>query len=77
MLFFEYLPILVWFNTMEIREFFIENRLEKYRKLTSCNLGESGFKNFKLGDILNIIGLEAEDLKMISLEDSPNSGSEE
>ncbi len=62
---------------MEIREFFIENRLEKYRKLTSCNLGESGFKNFKLGDILNIIGLEAEDLKMISLEDSPNSGSEE
>ena len=40
------------------REFFIEDRLEKYRKISSCNLGESGFKNFKLGEIFQLIELE-------------------
>jgi aspartate/methionine/tyrosine aminotransferase len=59
------------------REFFIEDRLEKYRKISSCNLGESGFKNFKLGEIFQLIELEMDEFKQISLEDSSNRGMEE
>ena len=59
------------------REFFIEDRLEKYRKISTCNLGESGFKNFKLGEIFNFIELEMDELKQISLEDSSNRGMED
>lgn len=56
------------------REFFIEDRLEKYRLEANCNLGESGFRNFSLGEVLKRLGLNCTDLENISLADSPNTG---
>jgi aspartate/methionine/tyrosine aminotransferase len=57
------------------REFFIEERLEKYRFEASCNLAESGFRNFTLGEVIERLGLSWSDLEKISLADSPNCGS--
>lgn len=59
---------------MNPREFFIEDRLEKYRLNVSCNLGESGLRNFTVGDIFNKINLPIESLNNLSLADSPNRG---
>lgn len=59
------------------REFFIEDRLEKYRLEAECNLGESGFRNFTLGDICNSLEISFDELKSISLADSPNRGRED
>ncbi|MCC5813906.1 MAG: aminotransferase class I/II-fold pyridoxal phosphate-dependent enzyme [Leptospira sp.] len=60
---------------MELREFFIEDRLEKYRLEAECNLGESGIRNFSLGELLRKINLSPKDLESISLADSANQGS--
>lgn len=62
---------------MQPREFFIEDRLEKYRLKASCNLGESGIRNFQLGQILDQISIDWEDLRELNLDDSPNQGSME
>ncbi|AXX15853.1 MULTISPECIES: pyridoxal phosphate-dependent aminotransferase [Leptospira] len=59
---------------MEPREFWIEERLERYRKISLCNLGESGIRNITLGELLSSLDLSAEVLNSISLEDSPNRG---
>lgn len=57
------------------REFYIEDRLERYRLEAPCNLGESGFKNFTFGEICQKLRLNMEELANISLADSPNRGS--
>ncbi|MDX1957701.1 MAG: pyridoxal phosphate-dependent aminotransferase [Leptospiraceae bacterium] len=57
------------------REFFIEDRLEAYRFDSVANLGESGLKNFSLGEILLKLKITSHELEEISLADSPNSGS--
>jgi len=59
------------------RDFFIEERLEKYRLNVSCNLGESGLRNFTLGEILNQLKISSQELGKISLADSPNNGIED
>jgi aspartate/methionine/tyrosine aminotransferase len=56
------------------REFLIEDRLERYRNIAFCNLGESGIRNFLLKDIFQAIGIEWDKFLEISLKDSPNSG---
>jgi aspartate/methionine/tyrosine aminotransferase len=59
------------------REFFIEDRLEKYRTNSFCNLGESGLSNYTLGEILDQLSISPSELSKIPLDDSPNQGSEE
>ncbi|EMO90042.1 aminotransferase, class I/II [Leptospira noguchii str. 1993005606] len=59
---------------MEPGEFWIEERLEKYRKIAPCNLGESGIRNITLGELLFHLNLSVDVLNSISLEDSPNRG---
>ncbi|WP_016751954.1 pyridoxal phosphate-dependent aminotransferase [Leptospira kirschneri] len=59
---------------MEPSEFWIEERLEKYRKIAPCNLGESGIRNITLGELLSNLNLSVDVLNSISLEDSPNRG---
>ncbi len=59
------------------REFLIEDRLEKYRLNVSCNLGESGLRNFTLGEILNQLEIPFDKITQISLADSPNNGRED
>jgi len=59
------------------RDFFIEERLEKYRLNVSCNLGESGLRNFTLGEVLEKLNISPETLSSISLADSPNNGRED
>ncbi|TGL69279.1 pyridoxal phosphate-dependent aminotransferase [Leptospira kmetyi] len=59
---------------MEPGEFWIEERLEKYRKIAPCNLGESGIRNITLGELLTKLDLSSEVLTSISLEDAPNRG---
>ncbi|WP_061234107.1 pyridoxal phosphate-dependent aminotransferase [Leptospira interrogans] len=59
---------------MEPSEFWIEERLEKYRKIAPCNLGESGIRNVTLGELLSNLNLSIDVLNSISLEDSPNRG---
>ena len=56
------------------REFFIEDRLEKYRNTSLCNLGESGIRNFVLKDLLISLDCSIEELLNIDLKDSPNMG---
>ncbi|WP_061248349.1 pyridoxal phosphate-dependent aminotransferase [Leptospira alstonii] len=60
---------------MEPGEFWIEERLEKYRKIAPCNLGESGVRNITLGELLSSLNLSPDVLTSISLEDAPNRGS--
>ncbi|PJZ69431.1 aspartate aminotransferase [Leptospira perolatii] len=62
---------------MQLREFFIEDRLERYRKKAACNLGESGIRNLTLKDLSESIGLDLNELGNLSLEDSENRGSYE
>ncbi|TGM59938.1 pyridoxal phosphate-dependent aminotransferase [Leptospira adleri] len=62
---------------MEPREFWIEERLEKYRKTSGCNLGESGIRNRNFGDLLRSLDIGFEELESISLEDASNRGGEE
>lgn len=57
-----------------LRDFFIEERLEKYRLTSSCNLGESGIRNIKLSELMNLLGMDMSMLEAISLSDSPNQG---
>lgn len=59
---------------MDLREFFIEDRLEKFRTEASCNLGESGIRNLDLGQLSEYLDLDLRELGKISLADSPNSG---
>ncbi|EKR63888.1 aminotransferase, class I/II [Leptospira weilii str. 2006001853] len=59
---------------MEPGEFWIEERLERYRKISPCNLGESGIRNITLGELFSSLNLSVEVLHSISLEDSPNRG---
>ena len=56
------------------RDFFIEERLEKYRRVIPCNMGESGLRNFTVREIIGLCDLDIENLLEISLEDSPNNG---
>lgn len=62
---------------MNPREFFIEDRLEKFRLTVSCNLGESGLRNFTVGEIFDKINLPIDIMRGISLADSPNRGRED
>lgn len=57
------------------REFFIEDRLERFRLEAKSNLGESGIRNFDLGTLLDRLGMDASVLRNLSLADSPNQGS--
>lgn len=59
---------------MELREFFIENWLEQNRLQTSCNLGESGFRNYFLKDLFHNLSIDLEEFFKISLADSSNLG---
>jgi aspartate/methionine/tyrosine aminotransferase len=59
------------------RDFFIEDRLEKYRLSASCNLGESGLRNFTVYTLLEKLGLKENCFNNISLADSPNNGRED
>ena len=58
----------------EPREFFIEERLEKYRLEAECNLGESGIRNVTMGELLHSLDLDGRELEKISLADAPNQG---
>ncbi len=60
---------------MEPREFFIEDLLESNKNIVSCNLGESGYKNFLLKELIENLKLNFTELEQISLSDSPNQGS--
>lgn len=62
-------------GTVEPREFFIEDRLEKYRLQAECNLGESGIRAYTLGEIFRKTGVDFQEWESLSLEDSPNRGS--
>ncbi len=57
------------------REFLIEERLEKFRNVTSCNLGESGLQNFTFGEVISLCNIQIDELYSLSLKDSPNNGS--
>ncbi|GBF37537.1 aminotransferase, class I/II [Leptospira johnsonii] len=57
-----------------LREFFIEDRLEKFRTESPCNLGESGIRNLDLDALAEYLDLDLRDLGKLSLADSPNSG---
>ncbi|EMP02461.1 pyridoxal phosphate-dependent aminotransferase [Leptospira santarosai] len=59
---------------MEPGKFWIEERLERYRKISPCNLGESGIRNITLGTLFSNLNLSSDVLDSISLEDSPNRG---
>ncbi|MGJ4747246.1 aminotransferase class I/II-fold pyridoxal phosphate-dependent enzyme [Leptospira sp. SA-E8] len=59
---------------MGLREFFIEDRLEKFRTEAPCNLGESGIRNLDLGQLSEYLDLDLRELGKLSLADSPNSG---
>ncbi|TGM11287.1 aminotransferase class I/II-fold pyridoxal phosphate-dependent enzyme [Leptospira selangorensis] len=59
---------------MGLREFFIEDRLEKFRTEALCNLGESGIRNLDLGQLAEYLNLDLRELGKLSLADSPNSG---
>ena len=61
-------------SILEPREFLMEDRLEKFRLQTACNMGESGVRNFSLGELLENLELDSSILKDISLSDSPNQG---
>lgn len=60
---------------MEPREFFIEDRLEKFRLKAFCNLGESGLSHFLLEEVMEMGQISWKDLSEIPLNDSPNQGS--
>ncbi|TGK13827.1 pyridoxal phosphate-dependent aminotransferase [Leptospira fletcheri] len=57
-----------------LRDFFIEDRLERFRTSASCNLGESGIRNRDLSELSSYLGLDLRELGGLSLADSPNSG---
>ncbi|TGJ99232.1 aminotransferase class I/II-fold pyridoxal phosphate-dependent enzyme [Leptospira semungkisensis] len=59
---------------MSLREFFIEDRLERFRTEAPCNLGESGIRNINLSELARSLDLDLRDLGKLSLADSPNSG---
>ncbi|PKA14778.1 aminotransferase class I/II-fold pyridoxal phosphate-dependent enzyme [Leptospira haakeii] len=59
---------------MGLREFFIEDRLEKFRTEAPCNLGESGIRNLHLDQLTEYLNLDWRELGKLSLADSPNSG---
>ncbi|PJZ45107.1 pyridoxal phosphate-dependent aminotransferase [Leptospira brenneri] len=60
---------------MEPREFFIEDRLERFRLKAFCNLGESGLGHFRLDEVLAMANLSGADLDKIPMNDAPNQGS--
>ncbi|TGM57644.1 pyridoxal phosphate-dependent aminotransferase [Leptospira biflexa] len=60
---------------MEPREFFIEDRLERFRLEAFCNLGESGLSHFTMEEMLSLCGLTWKDLSQIPMNDAPNQGS--
>ncbi len=62
---------------MTPRDFFIEDRLEKYRLSASCNLGESGLRNFTVKELFSKLEIQFETIKCLSLADSPNRGRED
>ncbi|TGL53027.1 pyridoxal phosphate-dependent aminotransferase [Leptospira kemamanensis] len=62
---------------MEPREFFIEDRLERFRLNAFCNLGESGLSHFTMEEMLSLAGLTGKDLSKIPMYDAPNQGSYE
>ncbi|MBM9546033.1 pyridoxal phosphate-dependent aminotransferase [Leptospira sp. 201903074] len=60
---------------MEPREFFIEDRLERFRLKAFCNLGESGLGHFLLEELMAMGQISWKDLAEIPMNDSPNQGS--
>lgn len=60
---------------MEPREFFIEDRLERFRLEAFCNLGESGLSHFTMEEMLLLCDLHWKDLSQIPMNDAPNQGS--
>ncbi|MCW7482508.1 pyridoxal phosphate-dependent aminotransferase [Leptospira kanakyensis] len=60
---------------MEPREFFIEDRLERFRLKAFCNLGESGLGFFRLEEVLGMAEISFSDLLDLPMNDSPNQGS--
>lgn len=60
---------------MEPREFFIEDRLERFRLKAFCNLGESGLGYFDLEEVLGMAGISFSDLLDLPMNDAPNQGS--
>lgn len=60
---------------MEPREFFIEDRLERFRLKAFCNLGESGLSHFLLEEVMGMGQISWNDLAKIPMNDSPNQGS--
>lgn len=60
---------------MEPREFFIEDRLERFRLKAFCNLGESGLGYFRLEEVLGMAGISFSDLLDLPMNDAPNQGS--
>lgn len=67
---------------MEPREFYIEDRLEKFRRggrekhsPLFCNLGESGIRNITLGELKRQLNISDQEMDEISLADSANNGS--
>ncbi|TGL21897.1 pyridoxal phosphate-dependent aminotransferase [Leptospira yanagawae] len=60
---------------MEPREFFIEDRLERYRLHAFCNMGESGLSHFTMEEMLTLANLTWKDLSPIPMYDAPNQGS--
>lgn len=60
---------------MEPREFFIEDRLERFRLKAFCNLGESGLGFFRLEEVLRMANVSVSELSDIPMNDAPNQGS--
>ncbi|EQA43229.1 aminotransferase, class I/II [Leptospira broomii serovar Hurstbridge str. 5399] len=59
---------------MGLRDFFIEDRLERFRTNAPCNLGESGIRNLYLSELASLLRLDLRELGSLSLADSPNQG---
>lgn len=60
-----------------LREFFIEELLEKRRMNCRFNLGESGFQNLRLGELVERLGIGWDQLAEVGLDDAPNVGRED
>ncbi|EPG75388.1 aminotransferase, class I/II [Leptospira fainei serovar Hurstbridge str. BUT 6] len=59
---------------MSLRDFFIEDRLERFRTNAQCNLGESGIRNLYLSELASSLNMDLGELGALSLADSPNQG---
>ena len=61
---------------MKIRDFLMEDWLMKNRGRVNFNLAESGVADYRLNEIINMCGIDTDELLTIKLEDSPTYGTD-